>query len=86
MTKRQLEEAAACSDTHCSDCSLWSVPSGSCAEMAAQTALAYRAMLERLEWNANAVTGTPGHCSICGEHGEHGHEEGCELAELLREE
>lgn len=46
---------------------------------AAKTALAYRVMLERLEWVDND------YCPICGQYKANGHANDCELAALLKE-
>jgi hypothetical protein len=52
--------------------------------LAAKTALAYRAMLERLEWSikGNYVADE---CLICGNARYQGHKPDCELAALLKE-
>jgi hypothetical protein len=47
---------------------------------AAQTALAYREMLEQLEWVDND------YCPICWQYKANGHAADCELAALLKEE
>lgn len=86
LNKKQLEDAIKCRDfnTGCYDknkklCSAGRV--GMCTENAAYTALAYREMLERLEFSN--LTWEGAECYICAGKGEH--EEGCELAALLKE-
>ncbi len=54
-----------------------------CVEVVARTAIAYRDMLKRLEWNGEINNAEC--CPICGEHGENGHSKNCELAALLKE-
>ena len=99
LTKKQLIDAARCHYTpkchkECSfyykmeiaddclinDCTL------KIAELA-QTALAYRAMLERLEWSLkiHVVDIDLYFCPVCEKRKEAGHEPGCELAALLKE-
>lgn len=76
LTKKQLENALTCQDRDCNMCSLF-VAGGYCATPAAQTALAYREMLERLEYVC------AGHCPVCGWYMTH--RDNCKLAALLRE-
>ena len=82
LTKKQLQDAANCEVLKCKTCSMDSV----CYETVfsgtnalAQTALAYRVMLERLEWVDND------YCPICGQYKANGHANDCELAALLKE-
>lgn len=84
LNKKQLEDAIKCRDfgTGCCDknkkrCSAGGV--GMCIENAACTALAYRDMLERLEWVDND------YCPICWQYKANGHANDCELAALLKE-
>ena len=100
LTKRQLEDAAEClarfHERTCGQCSCNKfrygyVGSYGCTENAAQTALAYRElaekrrlMLKRLEWKGYDII-VEACCPICHNREEEGHEEGCELAALLRE-
>ncbi len=95
LTKKQLEDAIKCRDfgTGCCDknkkrCSAGGV--GMCIENAAQTALAYREMLEQLEWQSFAGEhGFIANCPMCGGAKPDvlggGHEPDCELAALLKE-
>jgi hypothetical protein len=97
LSKKQLEDAAKCCKNEMDTenggclCRLQEVCGGVpaiCAEKVAQTALAYRAMLERLEWvrGSQRVTGALyKFCPICGEAESHGHKPHCELAALLKE-
>jgi hypothetical protein len=90
LTKKQLEDAARCRKIYCEDCSFREIPHcGSCdfdlrRELIAQTALAYREMLERLEW-AGLTNSNCYYCVICGRRKEKGHQPDCELAALLKE-
>ena len=88
LTKRQLEDAAEClarfHERTCGQCSCNKfrygyVGSYGCTENAAQTALAYREMLERLEFSN--LTWDGAECAICG--GRNEHEDECGLAALL---
>ena len=87
LTKRQLEDAIKCRDfgTGCCDknkkrCSAGGV--GICIENAACTALAYRDILERLEWVYN---GGAQECPWFQNSKGAGHSDDCELAALLKE-
>jgi hypothetical protein len=91
LTKRQLEDAAEClarfHERTCGQCSCNKfrygyVGSYGCTENAAQTALAYREMLERLEWVDN---GGAQECPWCQNSKGAGHSDDCELAALLKE-
>lgn len=95
MTKRQLEDATRCkSKEACMSCRAWSIEydgMDDCIEELARTALAYRELaekqrlvLERLEWMGYGIA-VGVRCPICYNREEEGHEEGCELAALLRE-
>ena len=89
MTKKQLEDAAECNNSMiCSKCS---IPDCNifkdkldCISGLAKTALAYREMLERLEW-AGLTNSNCYYCVICGRRKEKGHQPDCELAALLKE-
>lgn len=97
LTKRQLEDAAKCPQnglcTKCEmDCvrTLYNGYFDGCISEAAQTALAYREMLERLEWQSFAGEhGFIANCPMCGGAKPDvlggGHEPDCELAALLKE-
>jgi hypothetical protein len=84
LTKRQLEDAARCTIIDCEDCSVYCVNTIEVTRRAARTALAYREILERLEWQS--FTGE--HCPICGGAKPDalggGHTPTCELATLLK--
>jgi len=90
LNKQQLENAAKCRDLICiQDCQVCidaiEGQCGECTENAAQTALAYRDMLKRLEWGAIAKWGNDRHCVICHNLKSGGHTENCELAKLLND-
>ena len=91
LTKRQLEDAARCSRTKHNSCALREICfiQGTCYAIIelAQTALAYREMLERLEWSATAYKPKQlyNYCPWCLEHKDAGHAQDCELAALLKE-
>ena len=83
LTKKQLQDAANCEKMKCKKCSMNDVcyeTVFSCTNALAQTALAYREMLERLEFSN--LTWDGAECAICG--GRNEHEDGCELAALLK--
>ena len=95
LTKKQLEDAAECNNSMiCSKCS---IPDCNifkdkldCISGLAKTALAYRDMLERLEWRSFAGEhGFVDNCPICGGNKPDGifggHRPDCELAALLKE-
>lgn len=94
LTKKQLEDAVKC--FRCSECSMLTIRKnninvGVCIKELAQTALAYREMLERLEWQSFAGEhGFIANCPMCGGAKPDvlggGHEPDCELAALLKEE
>jgi hypothetical protein len=79
LTKRQLEDAAECMSHDCESCGVREFAGGCCQIASAQTALAYREMLERLEWECNYT------CKICNGNKHTGHKPDCELAALLKE-
>jgi hypothetical protein len=79
LTKRQLEDAAECMSHDCESCGVREFAGGCCQIATAQTAIAYRVMLERLEWVDND------YCPICGQYKANGHANDCELAALLKE-
>jgi len=81
LTKKHLQDASNCEKMKCKKCSMNDVcyeTVFSCTNALAQTALAYREMLERLEWVA-------AECPICGRIDYLGHAPDCELAKLLWE-
>ncbi len=89
LTKKQLLDAVKC-DATCQNCSLIRVGEykSDCIPEIAKTALAYREMLERIQFLATQVYDND-HiaedcCSICG--GQGYHEDDCELAALLKGE
>lgn len=95
LTKKQLEDAASCSARDCRKCSVKQYKgicgSAHCTEAAAQTALAYREMLEKLEWvevgerevERKMIPAIV--CPSCDSWKEEGHKTDCELAALLKE-
>ena len=83
LTKRQLEDAARCTVIDCEDCSVYCINTIEVTRRCAQTALAYRDMLERLEW-AGLTNSNCYYCVICGRRKEKGHQPDCELATLLK--
>ena len=90
LTKRQLEDAAECMSHDCESCGVREFAGGCCQIATAQTALAYREMLERLEWSnriplMNYLPVYEHHCPLCGWHEFNGHAPDCELAALLKE-
>jgi hypothetical protein len=96
LTKKQLEDAAEClarlHERTCGQCSCNKfrygyVGSYGCTENAAQTALAYREMLERLEWSLKQelLKNYRHYCPICERNKLVGHAADCELAALLKE-
>ena len=93
LTKKQLEDASACRQ-HNECCT---EPNRRCAlsqngevcdypqiEQLAQTALACRTMLEKVEWSGEF--GGIGHCPICFSSEKQGHAKDCELGKLLKGE
>lgn len=79
LSKKQLEDAAECMSHDCESCGVREFAGGCCQIATAQTALAYREMLERLEWVDND------YCPICWQYKANGHANDCELAALLKE-
>jgi hypothetical protein len=90
LTKKQLKDAARCCGGLCELCSCNKTRMAyqDCIREAAQTALAYREMLERIQFLATQVYDNDhiaeNCCSICG--GQGYHEDDCELAALLKGE
>jgi hypothetical protein len=87
LTKKQLQALVGCGEKE--DCTGETCPmfeicdndyTNKVAAEAAKTALAYREMLERLEFSN--LTWDGAECAICG--GRNEHEDGCELAALLK--
>ena len=89
LTKRQLEDATRCTIIDCEDCSIPCINTIEVTRRAARTALAYREILERLEWQSFAGEhGFTANCPICGGAKPDvlggGHTPTCELAALLK--
>ena len=78
LTKKQLEDAVRCTSIDCEDCSVYCVNTIEVTRRTARTALAYRDMLERLEWINN------NHCPICQQCKTNGHAPTCKLTALLK--
>ena len=78
LTKRQLEDAARCTIIDCAECSMYCINTIETTRRCGRAALAYREMLERLEWVDND------YCPICRQYKANGHAADCELAALLR--
>lgn len=84
LTKRQLEDAVKCkSNEACMTCRAWNIEYDGmfdCIERLAQTALAYREMLEEVIKHLS-------HCPFCKINRPwlYKHKDGCELAALLKE-
>ena len=91
LTKKQLEDAAKCKGNEaCMTCRAWNVVThtryieydgmSDCIEKLAQTALAYREMLEEVIKHLS-------HCPFCKINRPwlYKHKDGCELAALLKE-
>src|SRR5690606_39495778 len=91
LKKRQLEDAARCTIIDCEDCSIqWCINTIEVTRRCAQTALAYREMLERLEWQSFAGEhGFTANCPLCGGAKPDvlggGNEPDCELAARRKE-
>lgn len=87
LSKRQLEHALCCKVMDCHECSMENKGDYiQCIKELAETALAYRKVLEKLEWHSFAgEIGYVSNCAMCGGTDVFGHEEDCELAKLLRE-
>jgi len=89
LTKKQLEDAARCMSIDCEDCSVYCINTIEVTRQVARTALAYRDMLERLEWGnriplMNMLPVYEHHCPVCGWHEFNGHAPTCKLAALLK--
>ena len=89
LTKRQLEDAARCTIIDCEDCSIPCINTIEVTRRAARTALAYREMLEQLEWSnriplMNILPVYEHRCPLCGWHEFNGHAPTCKLAALLK--
>lgn len=90
LTKRQLEDMANCANHGCDSCTAKDTVGGACQIASAQTALAYRVMLERLEWSLKGKLRKTSpereyYCPICENNKRIGHASDCELAALLKE-
>jgi len=88
LTRKQLEDAARCNEfTSCRECKVFiegdTMAPESCGIRAAQTALAYRAMLERHMWHKRSSDGEY-FCVECRNNKKNGHKPDCELAAMLR--
>src|SRR5690606_32545642 len=89
LMKRQLEDAARCTIIDCEDCSIPCINTIEVTRRCGRAALAYREMLERLEWQSFAGEhGFTANCPMCGGAKPDvlggGHEPDCELAALLK--
>jgi hypothetical protein len=89
LTKRQLEDAARCTIIDCEDCSVYCVNTIEVTRRAARTALAYREMLEQLEWSNRIplmryLPVYEHRCPLCGWPEFNGHAPNCKLAALLK--
>lgn len=91
LTKKQLKDASRCCGGLCELCSCNKMRTTyhDCIRGAAKTALAYREMLERLEWIMTRDT-CAGEwvewCPECENRKTDGHKPNCELAALLKGE
>ena len=90
LTKRQLEDAARCTIIDCEDCSVYCINTIETTRRCGRTALAYRVMLERLEWSLKGKLRKTSpereyYCPICENNKRIGHASDCELAALLKE-
>lgn len=92
LTKKQLEDAFNCWLGSCEKCSCNGLQrehgTFDCMVETIKTALAYREMLERLEWSGLSGYSTDKpiwYCVVCGRRKEKGHAADCELAALLKE-
>lgn len=86
LSKKQLEDAAKCEERLCRGCEMLTDNAGYCAQAVAQTALAYREMLERLEFADHSDVGGWKCCPVCGVGiNDRNHSSDCELAALLKE-
>jgi len=55
LTKEQLQDAIKCNDHYCDECKISRNTNRNCVEQLAQTALAYREMLEKLEHTEKTI-------------------------------
>lgn len=80
LTKKQLEDAAECMSHDCESCGVREFAGGCCQIATAQTALAYRDMLEEVIKHLS-------HCPFCKINRPwlYKHKDGCKLAALLKE-
>mgnify|MGYP001216104223 CR=1 FL=1 len=90
LIKKQLKDVARCMAIDCEDYSVYCINTIEVTRRSARTALAYREMLERLEWQSFAGEhGFTANCPMCGGAKPDvlggGHEPDCELAALLKE-
>ena len=94
LTKRQLKDAFNCWFGSCEKCSCNGLQrehgTFDCMVETIKTALAYREMLERMEWSnriplMNILPVYEHRCPLCGWHEFNGHAPNCELAALLKE-
>lgn len=77
LSRRQLEDAARCTIIDCAECSMYCINTIETTRRCGRVALAYRDMLERLEWVDND------YCPICRQYKANGHANDCELAVVL---
>jgi len=77
LSRRQLEDAARCTIIDCAECSMYCINTIETTRRCGRVALAFRDMLERLEWVDND------YCPICRQYKANGHANDCELAALL---
>ena len=87
LTKKQLKDAARCCGGLCELCSCNKTRMAyqDCIREAAKTALAYREMLERLEWIEHKDWLVEC-CPFCKKGKNQGHAPDCELAKLLKDD
>lgn len=85
LTKQQLEDLGKCDgDKYCEHCSYLQTAPTFCNfdyKNIIETALAYREMLEYLEWTHESHEDSI--CHVCFAHKTEGHKPNCELAKLL---
>ena len=91
LNKKQLEDAAECgTDKPCSKCNCRDIrkrnPVCKCVSEVAQTALAYREMLERIEWCCltDYGIGRAPTCPFCGNVKSKGHKPFCEWVVAMK--
>lgn len=86
LTRKQLEDIRTCSSHRCSECSFVDDCDCGAKAVVAETAPAYRAMLERLEFAGKSDMWGWKYCPICGVGvDDRNHASDCELAALLKE-